>query len=127
MEASYHAVSGQESIYFMFQKPALSYVEAVHTLLPEGNTFDCGKAFADHSPADVMRCFCAADYRAKAYVPNMFIPCCGQVGLNCCKNLKFNSVKEACTSFMVIRVGTILLKPLSYLFNNVVSNSYYYD
>jgi len=38
-----------------------------------------------------------------------------------------NSGKEACTSFIVIRVGTILLKPLSYLFNNVSSNSYYYD
>ena len=77
MEASYQAVSGHESIYFMFMKPAISYADVVH--IPEtgqpANTCNIN----NHSRSDVLNCFLKTKFINKVFVPQMFIPSCGQV------------------------------------------------
>ena len=77
MEASYQAVSGQESIYFMFQKPANSYVDVVHVPTLGKEATPC--SLNTHSRRDVVNCFLNTTFTNKVFVPKMFIPSCGQV------------------------------------------------
>ena len=81
IKKSYHG-NGQESICLMFQRPASTYADVIHEVDNPEQPLQCENKH-QHTAVELVRCFAGRHYRNKAFVPKMFIPCCGQVCTRC--------------------------------------------
>ena len=80
---------GLETIFLMFQQKSQTFSDNIH----EDLNVDCvGKK---HSPQQLVQCFLTKQYTNKAFVPDLFIPICGQVQTHVICNRAFSTYLTA--------------------------------